>query len=190
MSKHNGHTINPELAVGEATNNGSANGSLLKERAYAGIKHSILSGDYPPGKFLSERQLAGQLGMSKTPVRAALERLDLEGFVTVSPQHGVIVRDLTLQDIADRYEIRVALETFVVRNIAGRLAPAQVERVRVNLEAQKSNCKACDVDRGVALDAEFHMLFCEFLGNREVLRVMSQLREKMHRVISRVFSLN
>jgi DNA-binding GntR family transcriptional regulator len=163
---------------------------LLKDRAYAEIKQRILRGDFPPSTFLSERQLAGQLAMSKTPVRAALERLELEGFVTISPQQGIIIRDLSIHDIADQYEIRAALETYVVRNLAGRLTPVQVERLRANLDAQRAVCGTCDVQRCVALDAEFHTLLCEFLGNREILRVMGQLRDRVHRVISQVFQLN
>jgi DNA-binding GntR family transcriptional regulator len=179
-----------QAAVEAERSNGLSGGSLLKERAYAGIKEGILSGTFAPGSFLSERQLAGRLGMSKTPIRAALERLELEGFVTTSPQQGILVRDLSVHDIADQYEIRLALETFVLRSLAGRLTPAQTERVRANLKAQKANCKACDVNRGVTLDADFHILFCEFLGNREILRVLGQLRDKMRRVIARVFELN
>ena len=173
---------------GEA--NGSPHGSLLKERAYAEIRRRILSGAFEAGTFLSERQVALQLGMSKTPVRAALERLEQEEFVTISPQQGIIVRDLSVHEIADQYEIRAALETYVVRTVAGRLTPAQVGRLQANLDAQQANCGARDVRHGVALDAEFHNLFCEFLGNREILRVVGQLREKVHRVISQVYTLN
>jgi DNA-binding GntR family transcriptional regulator len=164
--------------------------NLLKDRAYAEIKQRILRGDFPPSTFLSERQMASQLDMSKTPVRAALGRLELEGFVTISPQQGIIIRDLTVHEIADQYEIRAALETYVVRTLAGRLTPAQLERLRVNLDAQEANCASRDVQQCVALDAAFHNLFCEFLGNQEILRVMGQLREKIHRVIGRVFQLN
>ena len=176
----------------ESTDGGEASNGrgLLKERAYAEIKRRILSSAFTTGGFLAERQLASQLGMSKTPIRAALERLELEGFVTISPQQGVVVRDLSVRDIADQYETRTALEGFVVRTLAGRLPPAQVERLRANLAAQEANRRAGDIGRGIALDTEFHLLFFEFLGNQEMLRVMRRLREKIHRVISEVFTLN
>src|SRR6185437_11004753 len=61
---------------------------LLKERAYEEIRRLIVSGRLAAGTFLTERQLAAQLGMSKTPVRSALERLETEGFVRISPQQG------------------------------------------------------------------------------------------------------
>src|SRR5262245_19915412 len=111
-------------AEGEGGTNGRG---LLKERAYAEIKRRIVRGDYNAQTFLAERQLADGLGMSKTPVRAALERLEQEGLVTISPQQGIIVRDLSVHEIADQYEMRIALETYVARTVAGRLTPAQVQ---------------------------------------------------------------
>jgi DNA-binding GntR family transcriptional regulator len=163
---------------------------LLKERAYDEIKRLILEGDLVPGTFLAERQLAARLGMSKTPVRSALERLESEGFISISPQQGAIIRDISVNEIADQYEIRTALESFVVRTLAGRLNGGQVGLVRANLEEQRENLARGDVERGVALDEEFHALFGRFLGNQEILRVMGQLRDKIHRVIFRVFTMN
>ncbi len=165
-------------------------GNHLREHAYAEIRERILNGDFSAGSFLAGRNLARWLGMSHTPVRAALQRLELEGFVTISPCWGALIRDLSDQEIADHYEIRAALETYVARSLAGRLTPAQIVCLRANLEAQEANCRDCNVQRGVVLDAEFHMLFCEFLGNQEILRVMGQLRAKIHRVISQVFKIN
>jgi DNA-binding GntR family transcriptional regulator len=180
-----------------AATNGQTNGTLrptrpllMKARAYQEIKAFIQRGDFAPGSLLAERQLAAQLGMSKTPVRAALVRLEAEGFINISPQQGILIRDLTVAEIVEQYEIRTALETYVVRTLAGRLSPDQVARLRVNLRAQKALPENAPVARGVALDSEFHMLFCEFLGNREILGLMDQLREKIARVITTVFKFN
>jgi len=184
------HTHQTPFHIPAEDTPGVSGRGLLKERAYAEIKQRILRGDFPPSTFLSERHMATQLDMSKTPIRAALERLELEGFVTISPQQGIIVRDLTVHEIADQYEIRAVLENYVVRTLAGRLTHAQIQRLQANLDAQEANCMVGDVHQCVSLDAEFHNLFCEFLGNREVLRVMGQLREKIHRVIFQVVRLN
>jgi len=163
--------------------------SFLKDRAYEKLKQRLLNNDYPPGSFLSERQLAGNLGMSKTPVKAALERLETEGFITVSPQQGIVVRVLSVREIADQYEIRAALESYTLRTVAGNLTADQVERVRTNLAAQARLRGTGDVARGVELDAAFHTQFVEFLGNREILRVVGQLKERMQRVVTQVFRL-
>jgi DNA-binding GntR family transcriptional regulator len=164
--------------------------AYLKDEAYARLKQRLLNSHYPPGSFLSERQLARDLGMSKTPVKAALERLEAEGYVSVSPQQGIVVRELSIREIADQYEIRAALESFVVRTVAGRLTPEQVARVETNLQAQADVRGTSDVPLGVDLDAAFHTQFVEFLGNQEIARVFGQLRDRMQRIVTRVFVLN
>ncbi len=162
--------------------------ALLKQRAYDELKQCIQDATFGPGAFLSERQLALHLGMSKTPVKAALERLEAEGFIAVSPQQGIVVRDLSVHEIADQFEIRLALESFVLRSLTGRLSHEQSARLRENLQRQRQAVQRQDLSDAVQLDSEFHMLFLEFLGNREILRVMLHLREKMHRVVARVFA--
>jgi DNA-binding GntR family transcriptional regulator len=163
--------------------------SFLKDQAYQRIKQRLLNNDYPPGSFLSERRLAEDLGMSKTPVKGALERLESEGFISVSPQQGIVVRELSVREIADQYEIRAALESYTLRTLAGKLTSDQVARVRANLQAQARLRGTADMAKGMELDAAFHIQFPEFLGNGEILRVIVQLREKMQRVIAQVFQL-
>lgn len=160
---------------------------LLKDRAYSELKRLIQDATFEPGAFLSERQLAEQLGMSKTPIKAALERLEIEGFVSVSPQQGIVVRELSIHEVADQFEIRMALECHVLRLVSGRLTDAQAATLKASIRRQKQAARRRDVAELVLLDAEFHMLFCELHGNDEITRVMSQLREKIHRVIGRVF---
>lgn len=161
--------------------------ALLKDQAYARLKQHIQETIFEPGAFLSERKLAIQLGMSKTPVKAALERLESEGFVSVSPQQGIVVRDISVDEIADQFEIRLALESFVLRNVSGKLSIENESAIRMNLLRQELAVRQSDMTAAIALDAEFHGIFCECLGNQEIIRVMSQLREKIHRVIGRVF---
>jgi DNA-binding GntR family transcriptional regulator len=75
--------------------------------------------------------------MSKTPIRAALERLEGEEYVRVSPRQGIVVREPALREIADQFEIRLALERHVIESLAGNLAAAQVARLRDNLRQQR-----------------------------------------------------
>jgi DNA-binding GntR family transcriptional regulator len=157
---------------------------LLQDRAYEELKELIQGGTYPPGTFLSERQLAGRLGMSKTPIKSALTRLDMEGFVAISPQQGILVRESSVQDILDLFDIREALETFVVRRLAGGLSPEQISRIRKNLQEQSQAAKAKDVDEATRLDTEFHTMICDMIGNREISLNLWRMREKLHRLIS------
>lgn len=160
----------------------------LKQHAYVELKRQILSGKLSPGTMLSERQLAIELKMSKTPVHAALERLDADGLVSVAAQQGIVVREITPRDIGDHFEIREALEPFVVERLAGRLTTEQVRRLERNLRENRRVIRNFDVEANVQLDAEFHHLLCEFLGNREITRVMAQIREKAHSVIYQISS--
>jgi DNA-binding GntR family transcriptional regulator len=163
---------------------------LLKSHAYEQIKRMIQGGGLAPGTFIAERPLANRLGMSTTPVRAALQRLEVEGLISISPQQGAVVRDFSFREITELYEIRMALEPFVAQRIAGRLTPHQIECVHSNLEAQRENLARRDIELCVRLDEDFHTLFSEFLDNREICRVMGSLRDKTHRIFWRVFSLN
>src|SRR6516162_1995631 len=86
---------------------------LLRQRAYGELKELIQSGALPAGAFLSERQLVGRLGMSKTPIRAALQQLEGEGLVSVSPQQGILVRELSAREILELFDLRAAVEPFV-----------------------------------------------------------------------------
>ncbi len=160
--------------------------NLLQDRAYAELKRLIQGGTYPAGTFLSERKLARELGMSKTPVRSALVRLDIEGFVSVSPQQGIVVREPSLQEIVDLFDIRVALESFVARRVAGQLSAEHKAQLKRNLQEQSDAVRKGDESTLTLLDTDFHCLLCSFLGNVEIERVMWQLRDKLHRVILRV----
>ncbi|MEQ9409123.1 MAG: GntR family transcriptional regulator [Fuerstiella sp.] len=158
----------------------------LKHQAYSDLKQLILSGELPGGSVQSVRQLAARLKMSKTPVHAAIERLEAEGLVTLAPQQGVVVREMSVQDIVNHYEIRQALEPFVARRLAGRLTEPQVEQLRQNLNKLSQCAVARDTVGLMARDAEFHQLLCSFLRNDEITRVMRQLRDKVQRVVFQV----
>lgn len=164
--------------------------TFLRDEAYERLKEMILNGAMPAGTFLSERKLAAQLTMSKTPIRVALERLNQEGFVAISPQQGIVVRELSLREIIDHYDIRIALETFVVRHLAGRLSPQQVEQLQSNLAAQQAAVEAVNFTEFIKLDADFHLMLCEFLGNLEILRVMRRQRDKLYGVLLHILERN
>lgn len=160
--------------------------SRLQSRAYAELRRLIVTGEFPPGTFLSERQLAAQLGMSKTPVHVALERLESEGFVTISAQQGIVVRGMTVEDIIDHYELREAVESWVVRRLAGRLNPKQVKELRANLTKQHEALAANNLHQIMVHDQQMHFLLSSFLGNQEITTTMERLRDKIHQVILRV----
>jgi DNA-binding GntR family transcriptional regulator len=155
----------------------------LANRAYDDLKLLFQNGTYSPGDFLTEGELSRRLKMSKTPVRTALTRLEMDGFVTVSPQQGIVVREPSIHEIIDLFDIRIALETFVVRRLATTITPEQTATLRINLDAQAKAIKDHDNELQTRLDTAFHLLLCEFVDNREITHAMDRLRGKLHHII-------
>jgi GntR family transcriptional regulator, rspAB operon transcriptional repressor len=160
---------------------------LLKDRAYAELKRLIQSGAFPPDTFLSERQLVERLGMSKTPIRSALEHLESQGLVAVSPQQGIVVRDLSVREIRELFDMRAAVEPFVVERLAERrLTREQSQRVKSSLSRQRAAVRACDPLAATTLDIEFHRLLAELVDNREMAYWLDRCFDKLQRAILRV----
>jgi DNA-binding GntR family transcriptional regulator len=143
------------------------------------LKNLFLDGTYPPGTLFSERKLGEQLGMSKTPIQAALERLEAEGFIATAPQQGIIVRELSLREIREHYSVHIALGTYIVRQIAGRLTPKQIIALEVNLERQRKSIQAGDTNGYVDADAAFHLILADILSNEEIKKVMQHQRDRL-----------
>lgn len=161
---------------------------LLKDQAFDHIKKLIMEGAYVAGDFISERDLTTQLEMSKTPIRAALERLEEQGFVSIAPQRGVIVRAPDSREISDHYDFRMAIESWVVRSIAGRLTSEAMASLEANLARQHEQVDGPKVDIRSFMhsDAEFHQILTECTGNIEFERAMQVQRDKMQRVIETI----
>jgi DNA-binding GntR family transcriptional regulator len=159
-------------------------------RAYAELKELIQTGVLAPNTFLSERQLAQHLGMSKTPIRSALEHLEAQGLLAVSPQQGIVVKELSAHEIIDLFDMRLAIEPFVVSRLARRsLAPGPVACAEKNLAEQRSAARAGDAVLATRLDVEFHLLLAELLDNREMMAWLTRCFDKMHRSILRINTL-
>ena len=157
---------------------------LLTDQAYEAVRDLILSGELASGRVLSKRQIALQLNVSKTPVDAALERLAAEGLVTISPRQGFAVREPSFRGLADLFELRLALEPYVMRQLAGKVTPIQAQKLLANTEAQAEAAREGDVSLSVRLDTEFHLMPCHFLGNGEILRAMHNLMGKLHQTMA------
>lgn len=164
--------------------------TLKKDRAYLELKQLIMEQAIAPGSVVSERELATRLGMSQAPIRVAVQRLELDGFVHISPQRGIIVREDSAQEVADMFDLRGALETHVARRIAGHLTPEQNLQLEGHLAAQYAAAESEDLLRFTELDADFHLLLCNFAGNQEIARVTAGLRNRLHRVIMQVLTQN
>jgi DNA-binding GntR family transcriptional regulator len=147
------------------------------DRAHAFIREEILRGRLAPNTMLSENDLASRLAMSRTPVRTALSRLQDEGWVTIYPQRGALVRQLSDQEVQEASDVRNALETAGVQ----RSAPARRESVAQDLEAnlveQERSLAGGDFDAFTRGAMAFHRGFVEMADNRVMLSLYDKLQD-------------
>jgi DNA-binding GntR family transcriptional regulator len=158
----------------------------LKERAYQELRELLFSGEISAGMIVSERQLAERMKISKTPIRVALERLERDGFVEILPQRGIRVRGLTNKDVADHFDLRIALETWVVERLAKAGARVSMEFLHQCIDEQRNAIDAGKLDVYERADAELHDRLAVLTGNEEVVRVMRLQRERLTRIIYQI----
>jgi DNA-binding GntR family transcriptional regulator len=160
---------------------------MLKDRAFEEIKALIQTGQITSESTLSERHLAARLGMSKTPIRAALENLESQGLVTVSPQRGIFVRELSAREIAELFDVRMAVESVIAVQLArSALTTSQQEAIKANLRLQAAAAESEDFLAATELDVAFHRLLAALLDNREMMTWLERCFDRLHRSILQV----
>lgn len=148
-------------------------------RATRRIRDDILDGVRPPGSKLIERDLAGELGVSRVPVREALRTLIAEGLVTPRPRSWSIVREFTPTDVADLNEVRSALEVLTFRLAANRHSRDGLLRLREALEAEQTAARSGDIQRVRRTAADFHEVVTTLAGNELLLELDVMLRSRI-----------
>lgn len=161
---------------------------LLQEQAYQAIRTAIVQSELPPGAVLSERMLAEHFGFGRAPIRVAIQRLAAEGFLVIIPQQGIIVASLSLEEVRDLFELRVAVESYVVRRLASEPELMLTTSWESLLEQQDKTAREGDLQRYRVLDVDFHLLLARALGNRELFAVMERLSDRLHLIIASVIS--
>lgn len=147
-------------------------------RAYDRIRHDIVAGTLPPGSMLSENTLARELGVSRTPVRAALSRLQSEGWVSIYPQRGALVRELTYDEIRDAAEVRHALETAGVLRADPDRIGALLDTLDDSIEDQRRSLAAGDFAAFNEESMKFHRVFVELSGNATMLTLYDRVQDR------------
>jgi DNA-binding GntR family transcriptional regulator len=161
---------------GLTTITGSA--ETAARRAHRAIRDGILDGTHEGGSMLSENTLATALGMSRTPVRAALLRLEEEGWVTIYPKRGALVRAFTAEDGQEMAGARHLLETGGVRAASPQALAWLCTRLEALIDAQAKAVQAADRDEFVQLCMSFHRAFVEVAGNGLLLDFSDRLRSR------------
>jgi DNA-binding GntR family transcriptional regulator len=163
----------------------------LKEKAYIELRKLILDGNLKPGEFLTERTLVEMLGMSRTPIRSALERLDVEGLAKYTPNKGLVVAEISLDRAIDFYDFRIAIECFVVKKLSERSwSEADLDWMRNNLKEQEECLKNNDFEAFTVADYAYHQKLAQVNENSEILQTMEQLQDKLYQIALKVLRKN
>ena len=147
----------------------------LAERVYNELHWAIVTGKIPSGTRLVESALADQMGVSRTPVREALQKLVSEGTVYSIPRAGYIVEDMSERDVLDLFMTRAAVEQLIARLAAERITSAEVERLETNLKETEALLKNGLTDKMVDLDTEFHHLLSKAARSKTLYEVNQML---------------
>ncbi|MFB7052799.1 GntR family transcriptional regulator [Streptomyces vinaceus] len=152
------------------------------ERVYRHVKHAVLvDRRYEGGTLLTEGELADAVGVSRTPVREALLRLETEGLLKLYPKKGALVLPVSAQEIADVIETRLLVEEFTVRR-AVPAPPGLLERLAELLEEQRRHAAGGDLAAMMAADRGFHAEIVRSAGNAILCRLYDQLRDRQLRM--------
>jgi DNA-binding GntR family transcriptional regulator len=157
-------------------------GTSLVDAAYAAMRQCILDNVWPPGHRALEQALAVELGMSRTPVREALIRLQNEGLVEVVPRHGMHVLPVSAADMRDIYEMLAALEPMAAE-LAVRRSPTETE-LKPLIEASRDMARALkvdDLDAWAEADERFHRHLVALSGNRLLIEAVQKCWDRAHR---------
>ena len=152
------------------------------EQAYAEIRRRILDNYYAPGHQVLEQELAADLGMSRTPVREALVRLQNERFVQLIPRHGMRVVPLSIQDLREVYEVLTSLELTAIERLArADLDEEALAAIEKSVDEMDSAVKKKDVDAWAQADERFHRILVTLCGNQRLAAMVETLWEQSHR---------
>ena len=152
------------------------------ESAYDRLKEEIRTNQVPPGFQATEPEFAQRLGMSRTPVREALIRLEAEGLVELIPRRGARVLPIRPDDMREIYQILTALEPDAAADIAARkLSKAQLAPLEQATADMETALKRNDLDAWAAADDRFHLTLLDLYGNQRLSNFVTSLFDQVHR---------
>jgi len=160
----------------------------LVDTAYEWIRRRILDNVWPPGHRALEQEVALELGMSRTPVREALVRLQNDGLVEVVPRHGMRVLPVSPQDMREIYEVLTALECMAAEIVARRKpGDAELQTLTQATADMDEALARDDLEAWAAADERFHVSLVELSGNRALANTVWNYWDRAHR--ARMLSL-
>ena len=153
----------------------------LRDVVFNTLRQAILRGELKPGERLMEIQLANKLGVSRTPIREAIRKLELEGLVLMIPRKGAEVADITEKSLRDVLEVRKALEELAVQLTCDKITKEQIRELEQAAEQFKKTLKSNDITEIAEADVRFHDIIYLATDNQKLILLLNNLREQMYR---------
>lgn len=158
--------------------------SFLQLQAYDSIKNGILNGELEPGQLYSETKLSAKIGISRTPMREALQCLSQDGYITIIPSKGFMIRQLNEKDMKDSIQIRCAIEGFCTTVIVSQADTKEGRQLLRNLKMVLDNMEEAlgsdSLDDFISYDHQFHLLIVNYLHNDEFNQIFQRLLYLIH----------
>jgi DNA-binding GntR family transcriptional regulator len=153
--------------------------TLLRSSVYEYLREELRQGRMTPGMSVSLNQLAESLEISRTPLRDAILQLQAEGFVTLLPQRGIKINDLTAKDIQDSYQIIGALDSTVLFSVFDLIGPAEIARMKEINDEMRNSAKRFETFRYFELNTKFHTVYLDLSTNEALLKQLNIVRQRL-----------
>lgn len=153
----------------------------LRDVVFNTLRKAILTGELKPGERLMEIHLANRLGVSRTPIREAIRKLELEGLVIMIPRRGAEVAQITEKSLKDVLEVRRALDAPCAELACDRISDEEKERLRQACNAFDHATVTGDATTIAAADVAFHDIIVQATGNARLIQLINNLSEQMYR---------
>jgi Transcriptional regulators len=153
----------------------------LRDVVFNTLRQAILKGELAPGERLMEIQLAEKLGVSRTPIREAIRKLELEGLVNMVPRKGAEVAKISERNLRDVLEVRRALEELAVELACKRITDEDLSQLEIISKKIEREVHSLDSIELAELDEKYHDVIYQATGNNRLIQIINNLREQMYR---------
>ena len=153
----------------------------LRDVVFNTLRQAILTGELKPGERLMEIHLANKLGVSRTPIREAIRKLELEGLVIMIPRRGAEVAQITEKNLKDVLEVRRALDALCAELACDRISEEEMTRLREACTAFERATATGDVKTIAKADVALHDIIVKATGNDRLISLVNNLSEQMYR---------
>ncbi len=153
----------------------------LRDVVFNTLRRAILKGELKPGERLMELTLAERLGVSRTPIREAIRKLELEGLVVMAPRKGAKVASITERDLNDVLEVRKGMEVLAISLACERITKEEIEHLEEIEGRFKKLTEEGNLTELAEVDVEFHEAIYQATNNKRLVQLLSNLREQMYR---------